>query len=63
MIWPLQIQQLGSLPAQELEAYAAESVRDLMKKLHKTNQQLTKYSHVNKKALDQYVNFSEQREA
>ena len=34
-----------------------------MKDLHRVNQELTKYSHVNKKALDQYVNFSEQREA
>ena len=57
------IQQLGSLPASELEEYKDDSVRELMKKLHKANQQLTKYSHVNKKALDQYVNFSEQREA
>jgi len=57
------IQQLGSLPAAELDAHASFSVKELMKKLHKVNQALTKYSHVNKKALDQYVNFSEQREA
>lgn len=30
--------------------------------LHKCNEQLKNYSHVNKKALDQYVNFTEQRE-
>jgi structural maintenance of chromosome 3 (chondroitin sulfate proteoglycan 6) len=30
--------------------------------LHKCNEELKKYSHVNKKALDQYVNFTEQRE-
>jgi len=57
------IQQLGSLPAAELEEHAHDAVKDLMRKLHKCNQELTKYSHVNKKALDQYVNFSEQREA
>jgi structural maintenance of chromosome 3 (chondroitin sulfate proteoglycan 6) len=57
------IQQLGSLPAAELEEHAGNNVKELMKKLHKVNQELTKYSHVNKKALDQYVNFSEQREA
>jgi structural maintenance of chromosome 3 (chondroitin sulfate proteoglycan 6) len=56
------IQQLGSLPAAELDEYASDNVKELMKKLHKVNQELTKYSHVNKKALDQYVNFSEQRE-
>mmetsp|Transcript_57614 Transcript_57614/g.115710 ORF Transcript_57614/g.115710 Transcript_57614/m.115710 type:complete len:1308 (-) Transcript_57614:266-4189(-) len=57
------IQQLGSLPAAELEEHTHDGVKELMKKLHKVNQELTKYSHVNKKALDQYVNFSEQREA
>ena len=56
------IQQLGSLPAAELDEHSGDSVKELMKKLHKVNQGLTKYSHVNKKALDQYVNFSEQRE-
>ena len=30
--------------------------------LHKCNEQFKQFSHVNKKALDQYVNFTEQRE-
>lgn len=30
--------------------------------LYDCNEQLTQFSHVNKKALDQYVNFTEQRE-
>jgi len=30
--------------------------------LHHCNEELKKYSHVNKKALDQFVNFSEQKE-
>lgn len=30
--------------------------------LHRCNDQLQQFSHVNKKALDQYVNFTEQRE-
>lgn len=34
-----------------------------MKKLNAANENLKKFSHVNKKALDQYVSFSEQREA
>lgn len=34
----------------------------LMKKLNAANESLKKFSHVNKKALDQYVSFSEQRE-
>lgn len=32
------------------------------KMLHRCNEQLQQFSHVNKKALDQYVNFTEQRE-
>ena len=34
----------------------------LWKKLHKCNTELKKYSHVNKKALEQFVNFSERKE-
>lgn len=30
--------------------------------LHRCNEQLQQFSHVNKKALDQYINFTEQRE-
>lgn len=30
--------------------------------LHRCVEQLQQFSHVNKKALDQYVNFTEQRE-
>ena len=33
-----------------------------MKELEKINKELKKYSHVNKKAYDQFLNFSEQRE-
>ena len=33
-----------------------------MKRLDECNQELKKYSHVNKKALDQFVSFSEQKE-
>lgn len=36
--------------------------QQLFKKLEKANNELKKYSHVNKKALDQFVNFSEQQE-
>uniref|UniRef100_A0A6V1TI32 RecF/RecN/SMC N-terminal domain-containing protein n=1 Tax=Heterosigma akashiwo TaxID=2829 RepID=A0A6V1TI32_HETAK len=55
------IQELGSLPAAEVESHKDRSIKDLMKRLHKCNEKLKKFSHVNKKALDQYVNFSEQR--
>ncbi len=36
--------------------------RQLFKKLDQANQELKKYSHVNKKALDQFINFSDQKE-
>eukprot|EP00934_Nitzschia_sp_Nitz4_P004597 Nitzschia sp. Nitz4//scaffold6_size259037//88180//92167//NITZ4_001062-RA/size259037-augustus-gene-0.319-mRNA-1//-1//CDS//3329556857//4587//frame0 len=58
------IQELGSLPPpSELQKYKDNSIADLEKELDKVNKKLKKYSHVNKKAFDQYVNFSEQREA
>lgn len=37
-------------------------VFQLFKKLEQCNSELKKYSHVNKKALDQFVNFSDQKE-
>lgn len=43
-------------------SYKKKSIKDLYKMLHKCNDQLQQFSHVNKKALDQYVNFTEQRE-
>jgi len=42
--------------------YKRRGVKDLHKMLHRCNEQLQQFSHVNKKALDQYVNFTEQRE-
>jgi len=58
------IQELGSLPpSSELSQYSQLSVSKLMKKLDSVNNELKKYSHVNKKAYDQYVSFNEQREA
>lgn len=57
------IQELGSLPpSKELSSFIALSIHALMRKLEAINKDLKKYSHVNKKAYDQYVNFSEQRE-
>lgn len=42
--------------------YKRRNVKELQKMLHRCNEQLQQFSHVNKKALDQYVNFTEQRE-
>ena len=56
------IDSLGSLPSTELETHAHMALSGLIKELQKTQRALGKSSHVNKKALDQYVSFSEQRE-
>jgi len=56
------IRELGSLPSDAFEKYQNHSVKQLFKKLEQCNQELKKYSHVNKKALDQFVNFSDQKD-
>jgi structural maintenance of chromosome 3 (chondroitin sulfate proteoglycan 6) len=40
-----------------------KGLSQLLALLHKTKKELRAYSHVNKKALDQYVHFKEQRES
>lgn len=58
------IQELGSLPPDsELRSYKNRTIDQLEKDLESVNRKLKKYSHVNKKAFDQYVNFSEKRES
>ncbi|UYV73509.1 SMC3 [Cordylochernes scorpioides] len=56
------IRELGSLPSEAFEKYHNLSSKQLYKKLEQANHELKKYSHVNKKALDQFVSFSEQKE-
>jgi structural maintenance of chromosome 3 (chondroitin sulfate proteoglycan 6) len=56
------IRDLGSLPADAFEAYKRKNKKQLQKMLYDCNEQLKQFSHVNQKALDQYVNFTEQRE-
>ncbi|CAL1533668.1 unnamed protein product [Lymnaea stagnalis] len=56
------IRELGSLPSDAFEKYQGMNLKQLFKKLESCNQQLKRYSHVNKKALDQFVNFSDQKE-
>lgn len=53
---------LGSLPSDAIERFKKKSIKELVKILHKSNEELKQFSHVNKKALDQYMNFTEQRE-
>ncbi|TVU49441.1 hypothetical protein EJB05_00754 [Eragrostis curvula] len=56
------IRDLGSLPADAFEAYKRKNKKQLQKMLYECNEHLKQFSHVNQKALDQYVNFTEQRE-
>ena len=58
------IQELGSLPPDsELRNYKNKNINALENLLERVGKKLKKYSHVNKKAFDQYVNFSEKRES
>ncbi|XP_050090503.1 structural maintenance of chromosomes protein 3-like [Anopheles aquasalis] len=52
---------LGALPNVD-PSYHRMSLKSLFKELEKANQHLKKYNHVNKKALDQFLSFSEQKE-
>lgn len=57
------IRDLGSLPAEAFDAkYMSMREPKLLKELRAAHEELKKYSHVNKKALDQYVSFTEQRD-
>uniref|UniRef100_T1JG50 Structural maintenance of chromosomes protein n=1 Tax=Strigamia maritima TaxID=126957 RepID=T1JG50_STRMM len=56
------IRELGSLPSDAFDKYSHLSLKQLFKKLEQCNHELKKYSHVNKKALDQFINFSDQKE-
>ena len=56
------IRDLGSLPSDAFEKYRGKRSKELHGLLQRCNNELKEYGHVNKKALDQYVNFTEQRE-
>eukprot|EP00794_Sanderia_malayensis_P005549 gene5549-6234_t len=56
------IRDLGSLPSDAFKKYRVLHTKQLWKRLEKCNEDLKKYSHVNKKALDQFVTFSEEKE-
>ena len=57
-----QIRELGSLASEELAKVQSTSISALEKKIKSVNVKLEKYNHVNKKALDQFLSFSDQRE-
>lgn len=56
------IRDLGVLPEEAFEKYTREKMDKLVKKLHAVNEGLKKFAHVNKKAFEQYNNFTKQRD-
>jgi structural maintenance of chromosome 3 (chondroitin sulfate proteoglycan 6) len=57
------LREVGSLPTDLTAKFSGKSSADCLLLLHSTNQQLKGYSHVNKKAFDQFTSFTDQREA
>ena len=56
------VRELGTLPADAYELHRTSDSAELQKALQLANQEAKKFAHVNQKALDQYVSFSEQRD-
>lgn len=57
------ITELGALPSNEAFGKLIKlSTKQLFREMEKANNHLKKYSHVNKKALDQFMSFSDQKE-
>lgn len=56
------IRELGSIPSEAFDKYHNVAMKSLYTQLEKANHQLKQYAHVNKKALDQFMSFSEQKE-
>lgn len=57
------IRELGTLPIAELERFKVLPISAVIKHFKLRTEKLKKYSHVNKKALDQFTSFNEQRAA
>ncbi|KAF8855900.1 RecF/RecN/SMC protein [Acephala macrosclerotiorum] len=57
------IRDLGVLPDEAFEKYANVDSKTISNKLKKVNDALKKYKHVNKKAFEQYNNFTSQRDS
>ncbi|CAN3359064.1 structural maintenance of chromosomes protein 3 [Diutina catenulata] len=58
------IRELGVLPEEAFDKnkFDSLSANDLVKELKRVNEELTKYSHINKKALEQFSTFTTQSE-
>ena len=58
-----QIRDLGTLPREEAEEVRGLDEKQLLGKIASVQEQLKKFPGVNRKALDQYVSFNEQRQS
>ncbi|KAL1743691.1 RecF/RecN/SMC [Schizophyllum fasciatum] len=56
------IRDLGVLPEEAYDKYTGEDPNRLVRKLHALSESLKKFAHVNKKAFEQYANFTKQRD-
>jgi structural maintenance of chromosome 3 (chondroitin sulfate proteoglycan 6) len=56
------IRELGSLPKKEMETFKPLTEKALLADLRATNEKLKQFGGVNRKALEQFVNFNEQRQ-
>ncbi|PMB69283.1 Chromosome segregation protein sudA [Beauveria bassiana] len=56
------IRELGVLPEEAFDKYENMEANVITKKLKKVNEALKKYKHVNKKAFEQYSNFTQQED-
>lgn len=58
------IRDLGVLPEEAFQkaVYEKSDSEELLKKLNDTNDELSKYAHINKKALEQYNTFTKRRD-
>ncbi len=56
-----QIRELGTIPS-DVAKFADKEVEELRKKLHRTKEKLKEFTGINKKALDQYEQFTTQKE-
>jgi chromosome segregation ATPase len=56
------VRELGTLPADAYEAHRSRPLKELHTRLQSATAEIKKFAHVNKKALDQYMSFAEQRD-
>ncbi|GMM36506.1 cohesin subunit [Saccharomycopsis crataegensis] len=56
------IRELGVLPEEAFTKFIGLDAEKLLRNLNSVNKKLTKYDHINRKALEQYLNFSKQHD-